>query len=108
MSGPIKTVGIYVEDQQKAVEFYTQKLEFEIRRSQPMGSHAKGVEVLPPQGSDMPRKFAASSALTCMTWGSSSSTPERGVGADTVAGRGFRVGATHPRAIRARRRETRR
>ncbi len=48
MIGPIKTVGIYVEDQQKAIEFYTQKLEFEIRRSQPMGSHAEWVEVSPP------------------------------------------------------------
>ena len=28
MIGPIKTVGVYVEDQNKAVEFYTQKLGF--------------------------------------------------------------------------------
>jgi lactoylglutathione lyase len=48
MLGPIKTVGIYVEDQEKAVEFYTQKLGFEIRRSQPMGRHAKWIEVAPP------------------------------------------------------------
>jgi hypothetical protein len=32
MIGPIKTVGIYVENQQNAVEFYTQKLVFEVRR----------------------------------------------------------------------------
>jgi hypothetical protein len=32
MIGPIKTVSVYVEDQQKAVDFYTRKLGFEIRR----------------------------------------------------------------------------
>ena len=37
-----------MEDQQKAVEFYTQKLGFEIRRSLPMDPHAKWVEVSPP------------------------------------------------------------
>lgn len=45
---PIKTVGIYVDNQEKAIEFYTQKLGFEIRRSLPMGPHAKWVEVSPP------------------------------------------------------------
>jgi predicted enzyme related to lactoylglutathione lyase len=48
MIGPIKTVGIYVDDQPKAVEFYTQKLGFEIRRSIPMGPHAQWLEVAPP------------------------------------------------------------
>src|SRR6266516_4761764 len=47
MIGPIKTVGIYVEDQQKAVEFYTQKLGFEIRRNQPMDLHANWAEFKP-------------------------------------------------------------
>lgn len=46
--GPIKTVGVYVDDQHKAVEFYTQKLGFEIRRSIPMGPNAHWVEVSPP------------------------------------------------------------
>ena len=32
MIGPMKTVGIYVQDQHKAVEFYTQTLGFEVRR----------------------------------------------------------------------------
>jgi lactoylglutathione lyase len=50
MIGAIKTVGIYVEDQQKAVQFYTTKLGFEIRRSQPMGPDASWVEVAPPGG----------------------------------------------------------
>jgi predicted enzyme related to lactoylglutathione lyase len=48
MIGPIKTVGVYVEDQNKAVEFYTQKLGFRVRRSMPMGPHANWVEVSPP------------------------------------------------------------
>jgi lactoylglutathione lyase len=46
--GPIKTVGVYVADQQKAVEFYTQRLGFELRRSLPMTSDANWIEVAPP------------------------------------------------------------
>jgi predicted enzyme related to lactoylglutathione lyase len=48
MIGPIKTVGIYVEDQQKAVEFYVEKLGFELRRSVSTGPEANWVEVAPP------------------------------------------------------------
>ena len=48
MIGPIKTVGIYVDDQQKAVEFYTEKLGFEVRRSVSIGPNANWVEVAPP------------------------------------------------------------
>lgn len=47
MIGPIKTVGIFVEDQTRAVEFYTQKLGFELRRSIPMGPEAQWIEVAP-------------------------------------------------------------
>lgn len=48
MIGPIKTVGIYVEEQQKALAFYTEKLGFQLRRSLPMGPHANWIEVSPP------------------------------------------------------------
>jgi lactoylglutathione lyase len=48
MIGPIKTVGVYVEDQAKALEFYTQKLGFVVRRSIPMGPTANWIEVSPP------------------------------------------------------------
>lgn len=48
MLGPIKTVGIYVEDQQRSVEFYVQKMEFEVRRRMPMGADAEWVKVAPP------------------------------------------------------------
>jgi lactoylglutathione lyase len=47
MIGPIKTVTVYVNDQQKALEFYTQKLGFEVRRSLPMGPNGQWVEVSP-------------------------------------------------------------
>src|SRR5580700_2777295 len=50
MIGAIKTVGVYVDDQQKAVDFYTQKLGFTLRRSLPMGPHAQWIEVSPPGG----------------------------------------------------------
>ena len=48
MIGPIKTVGIYVADQAKSLEFYREKLGFEVRQSLPMGPDAKWVEVAPP------------------------------------------------------------
>lgn len=54
MLGPIKTVAIYVEDQDKALDFYLQKLGFELRRSLPMGPQARWLEVAPP------------GALTCL------------------------------------------
>jgi lactoylglutathione lyase len=47
MIGPIKTVGIYVGDQARALAFYIETLGFELRRSVPMGPHAKWLEVAP-------------------------------------------------------------
>ena len=47
MIGPVKSVSVYVEDQDKAIDFYTKKLGFELRRSLPMGPSAKWVEVSP-------------------------------------------------------------
>lgn len=48
MIGPIKTVGVYVADQDKAVAFYAEKLGFVLRRSLPMGPHANWIEMSPP------------------------------------------------------------
>ena len=48
MIGPIKTVGIYVEDQAQAIDFYVELLGFEVRRRMRMGADAEGVEVAPP------------------------------------------------------------
>ncbi|MFY9554285.1 MAG: VOC family protein [Blastocatellia bacterium] len=39
---------IYVADQEKAVEFYTMKLGFEVRRTLPIGPNANWIEVAPP------------------------------------------------------------
>ncbi len=47
MFGPMKTVGIYVSDQEKAVDFYVAKLGFEVRRRMQMGAEAEWVEVAP-------------------------------------------------------------
>lgn len=43
----IKTVAIYVEDQVRAVEFYTVKLGFEARRKEQMGPNAHWIELAP-------------------------------------------------------------
>jgi predicted enzyme related to lactoylglutathione lyase len=47
MIGPIKTVAVYVEDQQQALEFYTDKLGFEVRRNETMMPGVNWVEVAP-------------------------------------------------------------
>jgi predicted enzyme related to lactoylglutathione lyase len=46
--GPIKTIGIYVEDQKRSIEFYTKRLGFTLRRSLPMTPDVSWVEVSPP------------------------------------------------------------
>ena len=48
MFGAIKTVGVYVEDQAKAIDFYVGVLGFEVRRRMQMGADAEWVEVAPP------------------------------------------------------------
>ena len=48
MIGPIKTVSVYVEDQERALAFYTEKLGFEARRTQAMGPGVSWIEVAPP------------------------------------------------------------
>jgi lactoylglutathione lyase len=44
----IKTVAVYVEDQERAVAFYTDKLGFEVRRKEQMGPNAYWIELAPP------------------------------------------------------------
>ena len=48
MVGPVKTVGIYVTDQERSVDFYVDVLGFEVRRRMTMGAGAEWVEVAPP------------------------------------------------------------
>ncbi len=44
----IGTVTVQVTDQDKALEYYTQKLGFEKRADQPMGPNQRWIEVAPP------------------------------------------------------------
>ncbi|MFI0976425.1 VOC family protein [Streptomyces sp. NPDC021093] len=46
----VATVGIHVTDQQKAIEFYVDKLGFEVRRDVPFGD-GRWIEVAPPGAS---------------------------------------------------------
>lgn len=43
----IATVGVYVEDQEKSLEFWTGKLGFEVYANKEMGPNAKWIEVGP-------------------------------------------------------------
>lgn len=44
----VKTVAVYVADQDAAVRFYTEKLGFEVRNNQPLGPQGNWLEVAPP------------------------------------------------------------
>ena len=46
----VQTVGVYVSDQQAALDFYKNKLGFEVRQDMPMGGPdgPRWIEVLPP------------------------------------------------------------
>ncbi len=43
----IATAAVYVEDQQKALAFWTQQVGFEVHREKPMGPDASWIEVGP-------------------------------------------------------------
>ena len=47
MIANIKTVAVYVSDQTAALRFYTEKLGFEVRRTESMGPDGTWVEVAP-------------------------------------------------------------
>ncbi len=43
----MKTVAVYLSDQQEALNFYTETLGFEVQRNQPMGAQGNWIEVSP-------------------------------------------------------------
>ena len=47
MIANIKTVAVYVSDQKEALRFYTEKLGFEVRRTESIGRDGTWVEVAP-------------------------------------------------------------
>lgn len=48
----IKVVTVHVSDQQQALEFYTDKLGFELRQDEDMGSMGRWLTVAPPGSSE--------------------------------------------------------
>jgi catechol 2,3-dioxygenase-like lactoylglutathione lyase family enzyme len=44
----IRGVSIYVDDQQRALDCYTNALGFELRRDEPVGPDARWIELAPP------------------------------------------------------------
>lgn len=47
MIANVKTIAIYVSDQQKALDFYTRRLGFEVRRNESMGPGSNWIELAP-------------------------------------------------------------
>ncbi|TLS51368.1 VOC family protein [Paenibacillus antri] len=52
MIGKIASVSIYVEDQDKAVEFWTTQAGFVVRKDMPMGPSMRWIEVSPPNAGE--------------------------------------------------------
>ncbi|MDX6151564.1 VOC family protein [Marinococcus sp. PL1-022] len=48
MIGKIASTAVYVEDQQRAKEFWTEKIGFEVRSEDPLGPNAYRLEVAAP------------------------------------------------------------
>jgi lactoylglutathione lyase len=46
----VKLMGVCVKDQAKSLDFFTNKLGFEVRADEPMGPEARWIEVAPPGG----------------------------------------------------------
>lgn len=46
----VDKVGVYVKDQQRALDFFTKTLGFTLLADQPMGPGARWIEVAPPGG----------------------------------------------------------
>lgn len=44
----VKSMGVSVGNQEKALDFFTNKLGFEVRADEPMGPNARWLEVAPP------------------------------------------------------------
>jgi lactoylglutathione lyase len=44
----LATAAVYVDDQRKALEFWTKRVGFEVHRERPMGPQASWIEVGPP------------------------------------------------------------
>src|SRR4030088_3235502 len=44
----ISTVAVYVDDQERALDFWTRQVGFEERRDESMGEQGRGIEVAPP------------------------------------------------------------
>lgn len=78
MISNIKTVALYVSDQAKACEFWVDRLGFEVRRDEDMGSMGRWLEVAPPgattafvladaTGFDKPDRIGSSADITLTT-----------------------------------------
>ena len=61
--GDIRTVGVPVRDQDRAVEFYVSTLGFEVRMDAPFGAGGRWVEVAPPGATTSIALVAAPDAM---------------------------------------------
>jgi catechol 2,3-dioxygenase-like lactoylglutathione lyase family enzyme len=64
----VKSMGVSVSNQEKALDFFTNKLGFEVRADEPMGPNARWLEVAPPGAdnieSERSRKSCSSARMS--------------------------------------------
>ena len=87
----IRTVGVPVADQDRALAFYTNKLGFEVRLDAPIAETVRWIEVVPPQSSTSLALVSAGEAVTGVDTGVRFSVPDAQSAYDSMTGRGVQV-----------------
>jgi lactoylglutathione lyase len=87
----VRTVGVPVADQDRALAFYTDRLGFEVRLDAPIAEAARWIEVAPPQSSTSIALIAADQDVRGVDTGVRFSVPDAQSAYDSMTGRGVQV-----------------
>jgi lactoylglutathione lyase len=87
----VRTVGVPVADQDRALAFYTDKLGFEVRLDAPISETVRWIEVVPPRSSTSLALVSAGEAVTGVDTGVRFSVPDAQSARDGMTLRGVHV-----------------
>jgi catechol 2,3-dioxygenase-like lactoylglutathione lyase family enzyme len=87
----VRTVGVPVADQDRALAFYTERLGFEVRLDAPIAETVRWIEVVPPQSSTSIALVAADEELIGVDTGVRFSVPDAQSAHDSMTVRGVQV-----------------
>jgi lactoylglutathione lyase len=87
----VRTVGVPVADQDRALAFYTDKLGFEVRLDAPISEIARWIEVVPPQSTTSIALVAADQDVSGVDTGVRFSVPDAQAAHDSMTARGVHI-----------------